>query len=82
MLLAKKNETQSKTFFLLAKAFKGLNSSVSSAIGQGVMLLLRHVKTAYAWFPRGIESIEEVLNFQIVFQDLEKVLNFAKMYIR
>jgi len=46
------------------------------------MLLLRHVKTAYAWFPRGIESIEEVLNFQIVFQDLEKVLNFAKMYIR
>jgi len=28
-------------------------------------------------FPQGIESIEKVLNFKIVFQDLEKVLNFA-----
>jgi len=30
-------------------------------------------------FPRGIKK---VLNFKIGFQDLEKVLNFAKMYIR
>jgi len=30
-----------------------------------------------AGFPRGIESIEKVLNFKIGFQDLEKVLNFA-----
>jgi len=36
----------------------------------------------YAGFPRGIESIEKVLNFKIGFQDLEKVLNFAKIYIR
>jgi len=36
----------------------------------------------YAGFPRGIESNEKVLNFKIGFQDLEKVLNFAKMYIR
>jgi len=32
-------------------------------------------------FPRGIASIEKVFNFKIGFQDLEKVLNFAKMYI-
>jgi len=31
-------------------------------------------------FPRGMESIEKVLNFKIGFQDL-KVLNLAKMYI-
>jgi len=30
-------------------------------------------------FPR---SIEKVLNFKIVFQVLEKVLNLAKIYIR
>jgi len=33
-------------------------------------------------FPRGIESIEKVLNFEISFQDLEKVLNLAKMHIK
>jgi len=33
-------------------------------------------------FPSGIESSEIVLNFKIGFQNLEKVLNFAKMYIR
>ena len=33
-------------------------------------------------FPRGIESIEKVLNFKIGFQDLEKVLSLAKMYAR
>ena len=33
-------------------------------------------------FPRGIESTEKVLNFKIGFQDLEEVLNLAKMYIR
>jgi len=32
-------------------------------------------------FPRGIESIEKVLNFRIVFQDLEKALIWPKMYI-
>jgi len=32
--------------------------------------------------PRGIESIEKVLNFKIGFQDLEKVLNLAIMCIR
>jgi len=36
---------------------------------------------AHTGFPRSIESIERVLNFKIVFQDLEKVLNLAKMYI-
>jgi len=36
----------------------------------------------FAGFPRGIESIEEVLNFKIGFHDLEKVLNLAKMYIK
>jgi len=35
--------------------------------------------TMITGFPRGIEK---VLNFKIGFQDLEKVLNFAKMYIR
>ena len=30
-------------------------------------------------FPRGIESIEKVLNFKIGFQDLEKVLNLAQL---
>jgi len=30
-------------------------------------------------FPRSIESIEKVLNFEISFQDLEKVLSLAKM---
>jgi len=33
-------------------------------------------------FPRGIDSIEKVLNFEIGFQDLEKVLNLAKMFIK
>jgi len=33
-------------------------------------------------FPRSVESIEKVLNFKISFQDLEKVLNLAKTYIR
>ena len=33
-------------------------------------------------FPRGIESIKKVLNFKIGFQDIEKVSNLAKMYIR
>jgi len=33
-------------------------------------------------FPRGIESIEKVLNFKIGFQDLEKVLNLVKMSLR
>jgi len=32
-------------------------------------------------FPRGIESIEKVLNCEIGFQGLEKILNLAKMYI-
>jgi len=32
-------------------------------------------------FPRGIESIEKVLNFKISFQDLEKVLKLAKICI-
>jgi len=32
-------------------------------------------------FPRGAEIIEKVLNFKTGFQDLEKVLNLAKMYI-
>jgi len=35
-----------------------------------------------AGFPSGIESTEIVLNFKIGFQNLEKVLNFAKVYIR
>ena len=33
-------------------------------------------------FPRSIESNEKVLNFKIGFQDLEKVLNLAKMSLR
>jgi len=33
-------------------------------------------------FPRAIESIEKALNCEIGFQDLEKVLNLAKIYIR
>jgi len=33
-------------------------------------------------FPCSIESIEKVLNFKIGFQDLEKVLNLVKKYIR
>ena len=33
-------------------------------------------------FPHSIESIEKVLNLKIGFQDLEIVLNWAKMYIR
>ena len=33
-------------------------------------------------FPRGIESIENKLNCEIGFKDLEKVLNLAKMYIK
>jgi len=40
------------------------------------LILLLHNSSG---FPRGID---EVLNFKIGFQDLEKVLNFAKMYIR
>jgi len=32
-------------------------------------------------FPRGMESIEEVLNYEIGFEDLEKVLNLDKMCI-
>jgi len=35
-----------------------------------------------AGFPRGIESTEKALNFNVDFQDFEKVLNFAKMYFR
>jgi len=33
-------------------------------------------------FPCSIRSIAKVLKFKIGFQDLEKVLNLAKMYIR
>jgi len=33
-------------------------------------------------FPRGIGSIEKVLNCEISFQDLEKVLSLSKMYIK
>jgi len=33
-------------------------------------------------FPRGIESIEKVLIFEISFQDFEKVLDLVKMYIK
>jgi len=33
-------------------------------------------------FPRGIKSIEKVLNCEIGFQDLEKVLNLAKMCVK
>jgi len=33
-------------------------------------------------FPRSIGSIEKVLNFKIGFQDLEKILNLAKVYIK
>ena len=32
--------------------------------------------------PRRIENIEKVLNCEIGFQDLEKVLNLAKTYIK
>jgi len=35
-----------------------------------------------AGFPHSIECIEKVFKFKIGFQDLEKVLNFAKTYIR
>ena len=31
---------------------------------------------------QGSHAVLEVLNFKIVFQDFEKVLNLAKMYIR
>jgi len=33
-------------------------------------------------FPHGIESNEKGFNFEIDFQDLEKGLNLAKMYIQ
>jgi len=33
-------------------------------------------------YPRGIESIEKVLNCEIGLQDLEKVLNLSKMYMK
>jgi len=33
-------------------------------------------------FPRSIKSNEKVLDFEISFQDLEKVLNLAKMYMK
>jgi len=33
-------------------------------------------------FPRGIETIEKVLNCESGFQDLEKVLNLAKIFIK
>jgi len=32
--------------------------------------------------PQGMERIEKVLNCEIGFQDLEKVLNLAKIYIK
>jgi len=32
--------------------------------------------------PHGIVSIKKVLKFKISFQDLEKVLNLAKMYMK
>ena len=40
------------------------------------------VRLRITGFPRGIERIGKVLKFKIVFQDLEKVMNLAKMYIR
>jgi len=36
----------------------------------------------FSGYPCGIESIKKVLNFKIGFQDLEKVLNLAKMSLR
>jgi len=36
----------------------------------------------FSGFPGGIESIEKVLNCEIGFEDLEKVLNLAKVYIK
>jgi len=32
-----------------------------------------------AWCPRGIESIEKVVSFEIGFQDLEEILNLTKI---
>jgi len=55
-------------------------------LGIAASVLLKSVNLSfvlmYAGFPRSIESIEKVLNFKIGFQDLEKVLNLAKIYIR
>ena len=44
--------------------------------------LKRPIAQCNTGLPRRIESIEKVLNFKIVFQDLEKVVHLAKMYIR
>jgi len=33
-------------------------------------------------FPRGIAGIEKVLNREIGFEDLEKILNLAKVYVK
>jgi len=43
------------------------------------MLTLWKVGLPKPGFPRGIESVEEVLNCETGFQDLEKVLNLSKM---
>jgi len=46
------------------------------------MKCLTNVENKDTRFPRSIESFEKVLNFKIGFQDLEKVLNLAKMYMK
>jgi len=62
-----------------------LNQSVKISFNEKVMVLLKFAASTmspFSGFPRGIESIEKVLNFEISFQDFEKVLNLAKMYIK
>jgi len=62
---------------------KGYVASESSCKRlQGAYWLFECLSSHCSGFPRGIESIEKVLNFKIGFQDLEKVLNFAKTYSR
>jgi len=42
----------------------------------------RHIFIFHSGFPRGIESMEKILNREIGFQDLEKVLILAQMFMK
>jgi len=61
--------------------FKGFTNPASE---QRTMLHKTHFRFIVFFFNcgQGSHAVLKVLNFEISFQDLEKVLNLAKMYIK
>jgi len=73
------------TFYKLCSANFIWNNSVSEqACNEKLIKVIKVANDSwlYAGFPRSVENVEKVLNCEIGFQDLEKVLNLGKMYVK